>query len=505
MPLSRRERWVRAKQVGSLMRMHRQEFVTDNGRQGLTLPGLLRHMADAMPMDDGDHGSSILPADHSTLSRLERGETLYTRERLEVIGRALNLSRVEVDGLIVLAGFETDSQPGVNRAASQAVAPGRREKPAKPARADGDQPANVVEDMVADPNLGTGSEFGYDRAGSFLSETCRFFMFRFLLPGLGVAGAGYLLWSLGLTANWMLMLYVGVVMGLVVFQGLFRMNRATDLRDLLFVSVFFVMSTPLLGVPVLGVDNYGFFMLVGGSGSAITMVLALATNFVMALIASVAFDWLWRWQYSRRGAGKAYQRALWVVIPPLSFVYVCSLTLSNVGGWTRDLPILMVVAGVMSMVVVLRDRSVTLEEWDRRFLLFFAMTTIIVLAIFGAASTMAGYLQPATSFLNGHVLIHSWEIDHTLLGYPEAELAERLRVSYAWNMIASICYLVIVMGGTLMVTIYRAGNGDAANPTADIGELPAAESAPPGTFGERVKSLLGPGRLSGSPIYQKRA
>ena len=51
-----------------------------------------------------------MPADTSTWSRLKRGRNLPTRERLELFGRALNLSPVETDGLFLLAGFETDTQ-----------------------------------------------------------------------------------------------------------------------------------------------------------------------------------------------------------------------------------------------------------------------------------------------------------------------------------------------------------------------------------------------------------
>ena len=100
------------------------------------------------------------------------------------------------------------------------------------------------------------------------------------------------------------------------------MRRASNLRDLLFISLFFVLSTGLLQVPFVGMDPYGFYNLGNLAGTPLPIVLALTANLLVSLIASLMFDLLWRWQYSWRGAGKAWQRALWVVIPPMAFAYL---------------------------------------------------------------------------------------------------------------------------------------------------------------------------------------
>ena len=65
------------------------------------------------------------------------------------------------------------------------------------------------------------------------------------------------------------------------------------------------------------------------------------SSFQKCRTTSLGFDLLWRWQYSGRGARNAYQRALWVVVPPLAFVYGCLLLFSTTGAWNviRPTPI----------------------------------------------------------------------------------------------------------------------------------------------------------------------
>ena len=49
---------------------------------------------------------------HATVSRWESGFTPPTVDRLEVFGRALNLSQTEIDGLILMAGLDPGMQEG---------------------------------------------------------------------------------------------------------------------------------------------------------------------------------------------------------------------------------------------------------------------------------------------------------------------------------------------------------------------------------------------------------
>ena len=133
------------------------------------------------------------------------------------------------------------------------------------------------------------------------------------------------------------------------------------------------------------------------------------------------------------------------------------------------------------------------------------MQITILLTMLGAAVTVAGYLQPATQSLTGHELFHSWDISYAALGYSEQELIARLRVGATWNAATCISYMAMVLGGYLNLTIYRIDGGNPSVPTADIGELPAGESPQSDSLRKRIKSLFGPGRLSGRPIWPETA
>ena len=489
MPLDREERSARAPQVGVLLRWHRQNFNRADGRQGLSQSDVLGLMA-PLSVDE-----KVVPADSSSWSRMENGVSPPTRERLEVFGLALNLSEEEINGLLALAGFETARQPQAlsadrRRAKARAAVDSNESDPSAEAEADGPDSVGV---------------FGERGVRVYVAEALDFSFFRFLLPAAAMAGAGYLLFSLGVTAVWILMLYVGLAMGLVLSQGFFKMRRAGNLRELLFVTLFIVLSAGLLQVPFIGMDPYGFYIWGEPGGIVLPIVLSLMANLAVSLVASLIFDLLWRWQYSGRGADKAYLRALWVVAPPMGFTYSWILLTGNWGAWVGCSVILTILTGVFAMLTVMRDETVVFTEWDRRFLLWCSVQVTTVLAALGAVSIVVGYMDPSLLSLSGHTLIHPWEINYTALGYSESELIPRLRVGYLWNSMTCISYLVIFIGGYLTLNIYRLGGGDPAVPTADVGELPAGETAKPDTVGKRIKSLFGPGRLAGHPLRPEPA
>ena len=493
MALKRKDRWVRAVQVGRLMRDYRQHSPRKDGGKGLTQKQVLDRMAEF-----SDPGAMI----HSdtTLGRLERAEILPSRQRLETFGKALNLSQVEVDGLIVLAGFELDSQQVAQHPVQSNPYTDRRQAPGAV------QPdAGAVCEETVSAGAEAASVVGEDGSRSFLADALNLCFFRFLLPVVAVAGGGYLLSSLKVATIWMLMLYIGLAMGLVLSQGLFKMRRADSLRDLLFVTLFIVLSTGLLQVPFIGMDPYGFYIWGEPGGIVLPILLSLMANLLVSLIASLMFDLSWRWQYSGRGADKAYMRSLWVAVPPMAFTYAWVLLTGNWGAWIGCSVMLTILAGVFAMLTVMRDETVKFTEWDRRFLLWCSMQITTVLAALGAVSIAVGYMDPSLLSLSGHTLIHPWEIDYAALGYSESELIARLRVGYAWNSITCISYLVIVIGSYVTLNIYRLGGGDPAVPTADVGELPAGTSRERSSRKERIKALLGPGGLAGYPLHPEPA
>ena len=481
MPLTSDVQKIRAKQVGVLMRHYRTSFLVEDGRTGLTLEDVLERMAKA-----NQRYETSAP---STVSRWESGATMPRERRLQEFGAALNLSPHEIDGLLALAGI--DAENGVDLTRTAVGAAERHEDAAASATGSG----RLIPER--------GGILGRPSVRSLLVPALKGGIFQFLLPVLAIAGAGYLLSSLGITETWILMLYIGIAMGLVVFQGLLRIRRADSLRDLLFMSLFVVLSAPLMQVPFVHIDHFGFYMLTDPTDSAKLILFCLAGSLSVALIASLAFDLLWRWQYSGRGARKAHHRAVWVVAPPVALVYLCILLLGSLGAWIEYLFVLSVLAGAFITLALLLDRTITLSVWDQRFLLWSGFMTILVLTAIAAATVLVTYSEFSLLSTKGHTLIHSWDVDYSVWGYSEQELVDRSRVSFVWNAALILAYMVIVIGGSLMATIYRLETTDTGTPTADIGELPTGATTRHTPRKGRIKSLFEPGRLAGSPIYSR--
>lgn len=480
MGLEREDRRLRAAQVGMLMRAYRESFTQPDGRKGLTQEELLGRMADV----DGQYGERY---SHSTVSRWESGATRPTRQRLVAFGKALELSSVEVEGLITLAGLDGRERSGSLSQASSS-----------------DTSILGVPDGLED-RLGNWDVAGRpagDRliASSNLADSIRFCLSRFLLPGLCVAGGGYALSSLGWTADWILTFFIAIVMGLVLTQGFLRMRKGDQLREFFFVSLFFLLSTPLLQVPLIRMDNYGFYTIRDFAGTPIPCLLALMVNLALALAAGLMFDFLWKWQYSKDvSERRAPQRAAWVALLPLVFVYCCVMVISNVGSWLHLTVVLPVLGVVFITLLVLRDPTITPRERDLRFLLWAVVTAIIVLSALGGAAILTLYLAPSTLPQPDHNLLYSWDIDFAALGYTQGELTERLHLGFIWVALSNFVYVVVVIGGNLIVAIYRRGSGSGAQPAVIVSELSDPGSSESDPQSHQVKSLFIPRLLRNRP------
>ena len=86
----------------------------------------------------------------------------------------------------------------------------------------------------------------------------RFGLLRTLPLGLCIAG-GYALSAFGWNNAWMLTVYVAFATGIVLAQGFLLPGRHAPLREFFWVSVFFLLSTPLLQFALIGTDHYGFY------------------------------------------------------------------------------------------------------------------------------------------------------------------------------------------------------------------------------------------------------
>ena len=412
MELSQTTQSVLKKHLGESMRDYRTA-------KGLTQEILIQKM-----------GSVGVHYDRSKVSNWERAKERPKDDHIRAFGKVLDLPPSVVESLIERAGLAWRKRISPKREASLP------EKFGQPG----------ATDVEAGANKGPFTSYAGNVVGQILS--------RFVLPGLAVAAPGVVLAAFGWNAAWVLALYACLAIGLVLGQAFLRLRRSNDLRELLFASLFFLLSTPLLQFPLTRMDHYGLYALGDLAGTPVPLLLALLVNLVIALAAAMMFDHLWRWQYADASdERRAYARSGWVVLPPLAFVYCTQVLFSNVGGWIYFLILMTVLAGVFTALVVLRDDHVRAAGWSGPSLLWPTVAVIIVLLVLGAAGILVGYLDTSVLAVPDHNLFRSWAVDFGALGYPEAELMERLRIGFLWGSLTSLTYMLIVIGGHLLAAI----------------------------------------------------
>ena len=161
--LDAESRRLRAKQVGMLMQAYRRAYSANGKAKRLSQEGLLNLM--------GEVDSRYLDRyDRSTVARWESGDIRPNRERLEVFGQALDLSPIEIDGLISLAGLEPDDAGPADEAQSLV----------DPANADGAVPLDTLE-LLGPEEVATVA--GGDDSPPYARHVMRYAFSRFLLPG----------------------------------------------------------------------------------------------------------------------------------------------------------------------------------------------------------------------------------------------------------------------------------------------------------------------------------
>ena len=412
-----------------LMQSYRRSYTPNKGSGRLSQEGLLRLMGQVDPRYFERYN-------HSTVARWESGATRPTRDRLEVFGKALQLTQAEIEGMIHLAGISED------------------ESPAAPAEALPVQPAEETTSDIQVPEFAPTLVVAENQ--TYASRVVRYSLTRLALPGLVVAGSGYLLTSLGWNASWVMMLYINLAMGLILVQSFMNLRRTNELRELYFISVFFLLGGKILLAPLLRMDPYGFYAIGNFGGTPVPYLLALIANLLLALVAGLLFEFLWRWQYaSDGGAASAFGRAGWVAFPPLIVVYLITLFCFSLGGWIYLLLVFSVLGVAIMTLLILRDQHISFSEWERRLLLQAAVVTTIVFATLGGVATIVIYIEPSFLSVPDHTLLRSWNIDFERLGYSMDELTDRYRLGAAWSSLAILVYMVVAVGGSLLVAIHK--------------------------------------------------
>ena len=427
---------ARAAQVGLLMRSYRESFSPEGGRRGLTQEALLERMG-AVDSDYAERYS------HATISRWESGGTRPTLQRLKVFGKALDLSRTEIAGLVLLAGLAPDFRTALGQVSGRHGNWANRNVAAR--------------DRGSVPGVaGIAGALETESRPSVRRAAFRFGLLRVLPLGVCMVG-GYALSIYGWNNAWMPTAYVAFALGIVLAQGFLLPARGTGLREFFWVSLFFLLTTPLLQFASIHMDHYNFHMIGDLAGTQMPYMLALLTNLVIAGGAGLMFQLLWRWQYSGdRGESSALRRAASVALPPVISVYVIVAIITNISVSIQLAVLLPVVAAVFTALLILRDPTCNPSERDRLFLLSTTSVLAMISATLGIVAILAIYLSPdMPSVLADHNLLRSWEIDLAALGFTREEALNQMNVGYLWHAIWAFSYMFFVVGGKLIVAVYR--------------------------------------------------
>ena len=428
-----------------MMRTYRETFVSEDGRRGLTQEELLQRMA----LVDSDYGERF---SHATVSRWESGATRPTVQRLRAFGKALDLAANEVAGLMLLAELAPDLPAALELTSSRGngQTAGNGGAPAQESHPEVSQPAEGWAEVSASSNL---------------RDVARFVLFRFLPLGIGIVVGGYALSFLGLEDAWTPVVYMAFATVLVFVQGFLLpdRSRSAGFRELFWVSLFFLLSTPLLQFAPIEMDHYSLHLIVDSTDAHVPYMLALLINLTLASSAGLMFQLLWKWQQRERGGGKgsALQRAAWVVVPPVGFVYSVVIVISNVSIWIQFAVLMPAVAASFTAFLLLRDPSIRTSERDRQFLQWLILALGFVGSTLGLITVLAIYISPdLPTVLPDHNLLRSWEIDFAQLGFSREEALDRLNLGYMFHAMSAFAYVLFVIGGNLLAAIYRLGNRD---------------------------------------------
>ena len=442
------EQRLRAAQAGFAMRAYRESFLSEDGQRGLSQEGLLRLMASI----DEEYAERF---SHATVSRWESGATRPTVRRLQVFGMALGLSPTEVAGLILLAGLA----PDLRTASSMAIDGGGSQSP-------GYEPMQGEEDGSTDPKA--DGDAATATAPPLLRGLVRFVFLRCLPVGVGIAGAGYALSFLNWENVWTPAFYVGLATALVLAQGFLLPDRTVPNKEFFWITLFLVLSTPLLQFAPLGMDHYGLYRVGDSVGTYVPFLLALLVNLALAASAGLMFQFLWQWQLRRFGGeGGILRRSVWSVLPPVGFVYAVVLVLSNASVWIQFAALMPSTAVLFIALLVIQDPSTNPSERDRQFLLSTTLAAAIVSSVLGLLTIIAVYVSPDLPMvLPDHNLLNAWEIDFAALGFSREEALDRLNLGYPWHAITVFAYMAFVVAGNLVASMYRLGGRNRGRPDA---------------------------------------
>ena len=144
------------------------------------------------------------------------------------------------------------------------------------------------------------------------------------------------------------------------------------------------------------------------------------------------------------------------MLPPVIFAYVTAVVITNISVAVHLTVLLPVLGVVFAALLVLRDPAFNPNERDRLFLLSITSVLAMISGVLGIGAIMAIYLSPdLPSVLPDHNLLWSWEIDLAGLGFSREEALDRMNVGYVWHTTWVFGYMIFLVFGRLMVSLYR--------------------------------------------------
>ena len=231
----------RAVQVGFVMRSYREAFLREDGRRGLTQEELLKKMGQV----DDTYAQRF---SHATVSRWESGTTRPTAGRITVFGQALGLSETEIAGMILLGGLAPDFKSAGNFIGNVEYEPSDTE---------------FISDWHDEQLSGESAKGSL----KLLRDLVGFLVLKCLPLGLLIAGLGYALSFLDWSVAWTPVAYTGLVVGLVLAVGFIFPNNSVPMREFFWVSMFLVLTTPLLQFAPIVMDHYNFYRIGSFAGT----------------------------------------------------------------------------------------------------------------------------------------------------------------------------------------------------------------------------------------------
>ena len=192
--------------------------------------------------------------------------------------------------------------------------------------------------------------------------------------------------------------------------------------------------------------------------------------------AGLLFQALWKWQnLGRRSGSNALRRATWTALPPVMILYAFVMVFSNASVWIQLSVLLPVVAAIFVALFVVNEPSIKPSERDRQFLSSTTVTFAIISTLLGSVLIMAIYVSPdLPNVLPDHNLVRSWELDFAAMGITRAEALDRVNLGYMWHAMCIFAYVVFILGGNLLIAMYRMGGRSALEPTEGTAQQPAA-------------------------------